>query len=177
MNRPDNESSRLPRFPSAFWSLGDRVLESWRGLLLLLDEEWKALEKVDLTSLWRLSEAKNRQAEEIAAQEKRLNTIIDNILSKCGSTPGANRWSTILLMLQHGDASRLQTWMAEVKRLRFEVKEINRRHINWLNNQLKLVDQLTDILMGRTRETAPVYSPQGRLGKPDRMIYQRREVA
>ncbi len=177
MSGSNNESLQLPRLPAAFWTLGEQISQSWQGLLQILDQEWKALENVDLAALWQISEAKNRQAEKIEALEKRLNAAVDSILARCGSTPGAERWGRILTMLQHDDVGRLQSWMARVRDMKCEVREINSRHTRWLAGQLRLIDQLTGILTGKSQEKSPVYSPKGRPCKPGCLVYQGTEVA
>ncbi len=176
MKSPDFEIRRLPQLPPGFWRLCGQISESCEGLLLLLRKEWHVLQKAELVQLWKISEEKIRTVDRIKALEQTLNSAVDEILTRCGVETGGSRWSRLLTLLNDKDVERMQSWLAQMRILRKEIFEVNKRHMKWLGSQIELVQQLTGILSGKASQRPSVYSPKGRLAHGISGIFQRTEV-
>ncbi len=156
-------AQRLPPLPQGFWNLCQGISGACRGLLQVLHAEWQALRHVELARLWKISEEKERRVERIREMEEMLNSAVDRILERCGVPGGRRRWARLLALLHDKDVETMQKWLADTRAMKKEIKEINARHLDWLDGQVRLTRNLTSILLGRDHQGSIVYGPGGRL--------------
>ncbi len=151
----------LPMLPVQFWQMAREVTRAWEGMLGILEKEWKALQNGRTDQLWKVTEEKKRHFRLIEDKEKRIFSVVDHILEKLKAPSGKDRWNSLRRAVTMPDRAKLEEWLSDINLKRKEAIERNRRHHDWIEEQLEMTRRLSSLLRGDNLEKPVTYDQSG----------------
>ncbi len=155
--------SKIEALPKSFWRTATEFLNSLEDLKKVLEEEWTALFTQDTTALLKINGKKQSCVGHMLKKQKKLHLTADTIVTAIGGKPGDERWDYIKTSVSAKQLHELETWMNKCKMLEMEIKAMNKRHLQWIDEQLETTRKLLDIFAGKVGMEGVVYDTNGKM--------------
>lgn len=162
MNNSDG-LQRIEALPRGFWKNAAEYESSLEEMVEILELEWKALAQRNQDLLMELNARKQAQIKLTAQRQRQLEKAADTISVAAGGEPGKQRWDSIKAALSAKQLHELETWMHRCRVLQMEIRAMNQRHLQWIDEQLETTRRLLEIFAGKLGVQGLTYDTSGRM--------------